>query len=52
MAGPVCAGCGKPMPSRSRRGRPATYHGPTCRQRAHWARPAADPNRADLPGST
>lgn len=44
----VCAGCGKKLPRREGRGRPATYHGPACRQRARRARLAADPARADL----
>lgn len=47
MAEPVCAGCGKTLPRPCRRGRPATYHGAACRQRARRARLAADP-RADL----
>ena len=50
MAGPVCAGCGKTLPNPGGRGRPATYHGPACRQRARRARLAADPARADLLG--
>jgi hypothetical protein len=48
MANSVCAGCGKALPSRSGRGRPATYHGPACRQRARRARLATDPGRAEL----
>ncbi|WP_208608201.1 hypothetical protein [Amycolatopsis pretoriensis] len=48
MAEPVCAGCGKRLPRPSGRGRPATYHGPACRQRARRARLAADPVATDL----
>jgi hypothetical protein len=48
MTGPICAGCGKPLPRPSGRGRPATYHGPACRQRAHRARLTAEPGRAEL----
>ncbi|WP_290050077.1 hypothetical protein [Amycolatopsis solani] len=48
MTGPVCAGCGKTLSRPSGRGRPATYHGPACRQRARRARLATDPSRADL----
>ena len=50
MAGPVCAGCGKTLSTPGGRGRPATYHGPACRQRARRARLAADPARAGLLG--
>jgi hypothetical protein len=50
MAGPVCAGCGKTLPSPGGRGRPAAYHGPACRQRARRARLTAEPARADLLG--
>src|SRR5271168_2159105 len=38
----TCAGCGTALPTRPRRGRPARYHGPACRQRAHRARVAFD----------
>lgn len=48
MAEPVCAGCGKRLPRPSGRGRPATYHGPACRQRARRARLTADPAAAEL----
>lgn len=48
MDRPVCAGCGRPLPQPSGRGRPATYHDSTCRQRARRARLAAGPGRADL----
>ena len=48
MAEPVCAGCGEMLPRPRGRGRPATYHGPACRQRARRARLTADPTRADL----
>jgi hypothetical protein len=50
MAGPVCAGCGETLPNPGRRGRPAAYHGPACRQRARRARLTAEPARADLLG--
>lgn len=48
MTEPVCAGCGEMLPRPRGRGRPATYHGPACRQRARRARLAADPTGADL----
>ncbi|MDX3192313.1 hypothetical protein PV458_28210 [Streptomyces sp. MN03-5084-2B] len=48
MIEPVCAGCGKRLPRPSGRGRPATYHGSACRQRARRARLAADTAAADL----
>src|SRR5947199_8491666 len=48
MAGLVCAGCGKVLPRPDGRGRPATYHGPACRQRARRARLVSEPGRADL----
>lgn len=48
MGTPVCAGCGKTLPPPTGRGRPATYHGPACRQRARRARLAANPDRSDL----
>ncbi|WP_329060422.1 hypothetical protein [Amycolatopsis sp. NBC_01480] len=48
MTEPVCAGCGEMLPRPRGRGRPATYHGPACRQRARRARLTADPTRADL----
>jgi hypothetical protein len=45
----LCGGCGKALPVRSgMAGRPATYHGATCRQRARRARLAAEPDRAAL----
>jgi hypothetical protein len=45
----LCGGCGKALPVRSgTAGRPATYHGATCRQRARRARLAAEPDRAAL----
>lgn len=34
----LCAGCGEPMTTGSKRGRPARYHGATCRQRARRTR--------------
>jgi hypothetical protein len=43
-----CGGCGKPLSAGSGVGRPARYHGPTCRQRARRARLAVDPERAAL----
>jgi hypothetical protein len=48
MTEPVCAGCGEMLPRPRERGRPATYHGPACRQRARRARLSADPARTDL----
>jgi hypothetical protein len=45
---PVCAGCGKTLPPAGGRGRPATYHGPACRQRARRARLTADPAATHL----
>jgi hypothetical protein len=45
----LCDGCGKALPTRSTTaGRPATYHGATCRQRARRARLAVEPDRAAL----
>jgi len=44
----LCVGCGRPLPQRSARGRPARYHGPACRQRARRARRGADPGAAAL----
>lgn len=38
MQASTCQGCGEPLPPSSPRGRPAQYHGPACRQRAHRAR--------------
>lgn len=38
MQAPTCKGCGEPLPPPSPRGRPARYHGPACRQKAHRAR--------------
>lgn len=38
MQATTCKGCGKPLPPPSPRGRPARYHGPACRQKAHRAR--------------
>ncbi|TWG07576.1 hypothetical protein FHU35_11193 [Saccharopolyspora dendranthemae] len=38
MQAAICQGCGEPLPPPSPRGRPARYHGPACRQRAHRAR--------------
>lgn len=38
MQATTCSGCGEPLPPPSPRGRPARYHGPACRQRAHRAR--------------
>lgn len=38
MQASTCRGCGEPLPPSSPRGRPAQYHGPACRQRAHRAR--------------
>ncbi|HEX5116059.1 MAG TPA: hypothetical protein VFW65_12750 [Pseudonocardiaceae bacterium] len=38
----LCSGCGQPLTTRSQRGRPARYHGATCRQRARRARLATD----------
>src|SRR4051794_24423120 len=48
MTEQVCAGCGETLPRPRGRGRPAAYHGPTCRQRARRARLAADPARTNL----
>jgi hypothetical protein len=36
----LCTGCGMPITSVPKRGRPARYHDATCRQRAHRARRA------------
>jgi hypothetical protein len=45
----LCEGCGKALPTRSTTaGRPATYHGATCRQRARRARLTVEPDRAAL----
>jgi hypothetical protein len=45
----MCEGCGKPLPARpGMPGRPAAYHGATCRQRARRARLAVEPDRAAL----
>ncbi|MFC5099943.1 hypothetical protein [Kibdelosporangium philippinense] len=45
----LCEGCGGALPARAgTAGRPATYHGATCRQRARRARLAAEPDRAAL----
>lgn len=48
MPEPICAGCGEMLPRPTGRGRPATYHGAACRQRARRARLAADPARTSL----
>lgn len=37
----ICAGCGDDLPAGAGRGRPARFHGPTCRQRARRARLAS-----------
>lgn len=38
-----CPGCGEPLPPARGRGRPAVYHGASCRQRARRSRLAARP---------
>lgn len=42
-----CEGCGAPLGPPSPRGRPARYHGPACRQRAHRARLRAQASNQD-----
>jgi len=44
----LCVGCGRSLPERKARGRPARYHGPACRQRARRARLGVDLGRAEL----
>jgi hypothetical protein len=47
----LCVGCGRSLPERAVRGRPARYHGPVCRQHARRARRArlgVDPGLAAL----
>jgi hypothetical protein len=44
----LCIGCGRSLPERQARGRPAHYHGPACRQRARRARLGTDPGRVEL----
>lgn len=47
MQATTCKGCGEPLPPPSPRGRPARYHGPACRQRAHRARLRAQASNQD-----
>lgn len=37
----ICTGCGRELPARASRGRPARFHNAACRQRAHRARHAS-----------
>lgn len=47
MQATTCKGCGEPLPPPSPRGRPARYHGPACRQKAHRARLRAQASNQD-----